>query len=62
MRDEFVDYWTSVPGARGLKLDWAKTFKNRCRELGKKPRNGTKGETYDQRRIREGREALEKTP
>ncbi len=36
-RDEFVDYWTSVPGSRGLKLNWEKTFKNRCRELGKRP-------------------------
>lgn len=35
-RDEFRDYWTSVPGARGRKLDWSKTFRNRCRELGKK--------------------------
>lgn len=39
LRDEFVDFWTSVPGSRGLKLDWSKTFKNRCRELGKRPRS-----------------------
>src|SRR5205807_10123032 len=31
VRAEFVDFWTSVPGSRGLKLDWDKTFKNRCR-------------------------------
>ncbi len=42
-RNEFVDYWTCVPGARGRKLDWSKTFKNRCRELGKKPRGANKG-------------------
>ena len=45
-RDEFVDFWTAIPGSRGLKLDWSKTFKNRCRELGKRPRvNG--GRTRD---------------
>lgn len=60
LRDEFVDFWTSVPGSRGLKLDWAKTFKNRCRELGKKPRGQASagGETFNQRRIREGLEAI----
>lgn len=53
--DEFRDYWTALPGARGRKLDWSKTFKNRCRELGKKPRlNGAvKGETFEQKRQRE---------
>lgn len=58
-RDAFVDYWTSIPGSRGLKLDWGKTFKNRCRELGKK-RGGKAApiETFDQRRIREGMAAI----
>lgn len=56
LRDEFVDYWTSVPGSKGLKLDWEKTFKNRCRELGKKPT--AQRETFDQRRIREAKEAI----
>lgn len=53
--DEFRDYWTALPGARGRKLNWSKTFKNRCRELGKKPRlNGAvKGETFEQKRQRE---------
>ena len=32
----FRDYWTALPGARGRKLDWSKTFRNRCRELGKR--------------------------
>lgn len=59
--DEFRDHWTALPGARGRKLDWSKTFKNRCRALGKKPRpNG--GETFDQRRIRLAREAIRNTP
>ena len=26
---EFLDYWCAVPGARGLKLDWAATWRNR---------------------------------
>lgn len=30
--DEFRDYWRSVPGARGRKLDWDATFRNRVRE------------------------------
>jgi hypothetical protein len=30
---EFRDYWHAVPGARGRKLDWAATFRNRCRVL-----------------------------
>lgn len=30
---EFVDYWRSVPGAKGRKLDWPATFRNRCREI-----------------------------
>lgn len=31
---EFVDHWTSVPGAAALKLDWAKTWRNRVRRFG----------------------------
>jgi hypothetical protein len=31
--DEFVDYWHSVPGTRGRKLDWDATFRNRVREV-----------------------------
>lgn len=60
LRDEFVDYWTSVPGSRGLKLDWAKTFKNRCRELGKKPSNGH-GESAADKRAREVQAAIERS-
>lgn len=36
--DEFRDYWTALPGARGRKLDWSKTFRNRCRELAGRPK------------------------
>lgn len=35
--DEFRDFWTAVPGTRGRKLNWSKTFRNRCRELAKRP-------------------------
>lgn len=28
----FVNYWSSVPGAKGLKLDWARTWRNRMME------------------------------
>ncbi len=35
---EFVDHWTAVPGARGVKLDWDKTFKNRLRQIGERVR------------------------
>lgn len=38
---EFVDYWASIPGQRGVRLDWEATWRNRCRELaGRKGRNG----------------------
>lgn len=30
---EFVDYWIGVPGARGCKLDWPATYRNRLREV-----------------------------
>ena len=31
--DEFVDYWRGVPGAKGRKVDWAATFRNRVRQV-----------------------------
>jgi uncharacterized protein YdaU (DUF1376 family) len=30
---EFCDFWRAVPGARGRKLDWIGTWRNRMREL-----------------------------
>jgi hypothetical protein len=36
---EFHDYWKGVPGARGRKLDWPATFRNRVRELAER-KNG----------------------
>lgn len=35
---EFMDYWISVPGSRGLKLSWDRTFRNRVREVAHQPR------------------------
>jgi len=34
---EFRDYWCAVPGSRGLKLSWDRTFRNRVREVAHKP-------------------------
>lgn len=31
--DEFRDYWLAIPGQRGRKTDWDRTFRNRLREL-----------------------------
>lgn len=30
LAEEFRTYWCAVPGARGRKLDWPATFRNRC--------------------------------
>lgn len=31
--DQFRDYWISVPGQRGVKLDWLATWRNRVRDV-----------------------------
>lgn len=31
--DEFVDHWIEIPGAKGRKVSWDGTFKNRVRSL-----------------------------
>jgi hypothetical protein len=31
--DQFRDYWISVPGQRGVKLDWQATWRNRIRDV-----------------------------
>ena len=41
--DKFRDYWLSVPGHRGCKLDWDRTWKNWCRNAGGNF-NGRRGE------------------
>lgn len=35
---EFRDYWCGVPGAKGCKLDWSATWRNRCRDVAAKRR------------------------
>lgn len=30
--EKFVDYWIAVAGAKGVKLDWGRTWKNRMRD------------------------------
>lgn len=41
---EFIDYWIAVPGARGTKLNWDATWRNRVRTLTpwKGAKNGAK--------------------
>jgi hypothetical protein len=36
--EEFIDYWLAIPGQRGTKLDWDRTFRNRVREVAHLPR------------------------
>ena len=31
--DNFRDFWIALPGAKGLKLDWEATGRNRVREV-----------------------------
>ena len=38
---EFHDYWRGVPGAKGRKLDWPATFRNRCRDIAESRRPGS---------------------
>jgi len=33
LTEEFVDYWRSVPGAKGTKIDWQATWRNRVRDV-----------------------------
>jgi len=57
---EFVDYWQSIPGQRGCKLDWDATFRNRVREVAaRQPRNprGTHRESAADRVARRNAEA-----
>jgi hypothetical protein len=60
--DTFVDYWRSVPGAKGRKVDWAATWRNWCRREGEriggsrtaiKPRLRTAEEVEAEERARE---------
>lgn len=57
---EFVDYWSAVPGHRGVKLSWSSTWRNRVRSVaerkgngafqvyaGKEPRRGSRDDTRE---------------
>jgi uncharacterized protein YdaU (DUF1376 family) len=35
--EQFKDYWTAMPGQRGVKLDWCATWRNWIRRLGSSP-------------------------
>ena len=51
---EFRDYWHGVPGAKGRKLDWSGTWRNRCRERAARMvhRIGHRRETLSEERRR----------
>lgn len=46
--DQFMDYWRSVPGAKGLKLDWQAAFRTWLRrsvnDFGRKPNGPTQNQ------------------
>lgn len=41
--EKFRDYWTSMPGQKGLKLDWEKTWRNWIRNANPGNYNGHRG-------------------
>jgi hypothetical protein len=44
--EEFRDYWLAIPGQRGSKLDWDRTFRNRVREVAHIPRFQRNGHAH----------------
>jgi len=44
---EFLDYWRGIPGAKGRKLDWPGTWRNRMRDLAKRARRTGNGNGSD---------------
>jgi len=63
MTDEFRDYWHSLPGARGRKLDWSKTYRNRARDVAaRKTRYAPKGSSPIVQKIEPDRTGLEWVP
>ena len=40
--DDFRDYWRALPGARGVKLDWDATYRNRVRQVGTRAGTGAR--------------------
>jgi hypothetical protein len=50
INEEFVDYWKSIPGARGRRTDWEATWRNRVRDVASRRRsNGRTVPTSDLR-------------
>lgn len=43
--ENFFDYWKSVPGAKGVKLDWQATFRNQLRHVAKQKKGYSNGKT-----------------
>jgi hypothetical protein len=43
--EQFRDYWAGVAGARGVKLDWPATLRNRLRDQAKAGKIGGHFET-----------------
>jgi hypothetical protein len=41
--DDFRDYWAGIPGARGTKLDWDATYRNRVRQVGTRAPSAQRG-------------------
>lgn len=41
--DRFLDYWISVPGAKGRKIDWSATWRNWVRNENRGAKNGKNG-------------------
>lgn len=44
--DKFVDYWLAVPGAKGVKLDWPRTWKNRMRDQQERAEQQQRGRSH----------------
>jgi hypothetical protein len=42
VHEEFIDYWRAIPGAKGRKLDWDGTWRNRVREIASRQRAPTR--------------------
>lgn len=53
--DDFRDYWSGVPGAKGIKSDWPATWRTRCRKvaewLGVTPPAAPRSEAIDPRKM-----------
>jgi len=50
---KFRDYWNSQPGQKGVKLDWAATWRNWCRNVKPSSKVQQSSETPYQRSMRE---------